>query len=192
MRKSILASIVVVFLFTLPGCSSSGGEYGSLVRKEMKSGKRVDSIFFDINFGMSSKQFFGYCWEMNKKGLFTDGVNNSYVLYKLNNGELAYPASMNFYPDFYKDKLFRMRVEYQYNEWAPWNKKLYSEFLIKDILRMYKKTYAIGNSFITVNDDKRGEIYVKIDGNRRIIIGRFDDRIVKVDFTDLTVEQQLK
>ena len=57
---------------------------------------------------------------------------------------------------------------------------------------MYKKTYAIGNSFITVNDDKRGEIYVKIDGNRRIIIGRFDDRIVKVDFTDLTVEQQLK
>jgi len=33
---------------------------------------------------------------------------------------------------------------------------------------------------------------VKVDGNRRITIGKFDDRKVKVDYTDLLIEQKLK
>ena len=84
-----------------------------------------------------------------------------------------------------------MRVEYQYDEWAPWNKPLHTDSLVKDVLKMYKKTYKTGNPFITISDKKRDDIYVKVDGNRRITIGRFNDMIVKVDFTDLIIEQEL-
>ena len=76
--------------------------------------------------------------------------------------------------------------------WMPWNKKLGSDSLLTDVLRLYKKWYKAGNSFITIPDEKKGNIYVKVDGNRRIIIGRYDDVEVKADYTDLLVEQQMK
>jgi hypothetical protein len=31
-----------------------------------------------------------------------------------------------------------------------------------------------------------------VDGNRRITIGRYDDVHIKVDYTDLLIEKQLK
>lgn len=180
-----------MLLFVLPQCRNANTSYQTLVQEELKSGKRVDSIFFGITFNMPSKKFFIHCWEMNKKGLFRDGVNNMFVLHNLNKGQLKHPASMNFYPDFYKDKIFRMRVEYQYVGWSPWNKQLYTDSLVKDVLNLYKRTYNTGNPFLTISDKKRGEIYVKVDGNRRITIGKFNDMIVKVDFTDLIIEEEI-
>ncbi len=191
MRTIKLSIICFVLLFVLPQCRNTNNSYEKLVQEELKSGKRVDSIFFDISFNMPSKKFFIHCWEMNKKGLFKDGVNNMYVLHNLNKGQLKHPASMNFYPDFYKDKIFRMRVEYQYDEWSPWNKLLHTDSLVKDVLSLYKRTYKTGNPFLTISDKKRGDIYVKVDGNRRITIGKFNDMIVKVDFTDLIIEEEL-
>ena len=63
------------YLFVLIACSedSDMDKYNKLVKKELASNKRVDSIFFGIYFGMTQKNFFMHCWEMNKKGIFTDG-----------------------------------------------------------------------------------------------------------------------
>ena len=33
-------------------------------------------------------------------------------------------------------------------------------------------------------------IYVKVDGNRRITLGKFDDVIVKADYADLSIEEK--
>ncbi|WP_153800204.1 hypothetical protein [Foetidibacter luteolus] len=165
--------------------------YSKLKAEELSSGKRVDSLFFGIYFGMTDKQFYAHCWEMNKKGLFTDGENNTAVLYKLNNNQMKHPGLMNFYPEFYENKVYKMKVTFQYEAWAPWNKERFSDSLIKDVRNLYGKWYKEGNPFITVQDEKKGTIYVKLDGNRRITIGRFDDMHVKVDYTDLLVEQQL-
>src|SRR4051812_40683601 len=113
-----LYTVLVAVAITTISCKESPlGRYDHLVTKELASGKKVDSLFMGLSFGMTSKQFFGYCWEMNKKGVFTDGNNNTAVLYKIN--ELKYPASMNFYPDFVNNKVFRMRVSFQYDGWAP-------------------------------------------------------------------------
>src|SRR5688500_7281927 len=112
--------------------------YTALVKKELSGGQRTDSIFLGIYLGMTPKAFYGHCWEMNKKGLCTDGLNNTAVLYRLNQHELQYPAAMNFYPDFYHDKLYKMRVVFQYNGWAPWNKKLHADHLLPDVLKMYQ------------------------------------------------------
>jgi hypothetical protein len=184
-----------IVLLTLMACSgdSEMNKYKKFVRNELASDKRVDSIFFGIHFGMTQKNFFTHCWEMNKKGLLTDGTDdlgNMYVLYKLQK-ELKYPAAMNFYPDFNADAIWKMRVNIHYEGWAPWNKNLYADQLLPDVLALYNKWYGSGNSFIQINDKEKGTIYVKVDGNRRITIGKYSDMIVKIDITDMLVEKKI-
>ncbi len=174
------------------GCDNSGiGKYDLLVKHELESGKRVDSIFYGIYLGMPSKAFFTHCWQLNKQGVFTDGTNNMYVMHRLNKGELNNPAVMNFYPDFEEGKIYNMRVLYQYDGWAPWNKKLFADTLLPDVLQLYKKQYPNGNPFITISEKGKSDIYLKVDGNRRITIGRVDDMVVKVAITDLLTERKI-
>lgn len=191
-----IAGSVIILLFMLLACSedSEMDKYNSLVKKELSGNKRVDSVFFGIHFGMETKKFYMHCWEMNKKGLFTDGNDdrgNMTVLYKLPT-EMKYPVSMNFYPDFHDSTIWRMRASFHYDGWVPWNKALSADSLLPDVLAMYKKWYKDGNSFIQINDEKRGTVYVKVDGNRRITIRKFDDVVVKVDYADMLVEKQIK
>jgi len=189
--KYYMYLFAIAVIISVSGCSSEGSEYAKLVKKELAKKTRVDSLFLGISFGMTSKIFYGYCWELNKKGIITDGANNSMVLYKMDSA-LKYPASMNFYPDFYEDKIFSMRVTFQYNGWAAWNKEQFSDILLPDVLRLFKKWYPGGNDFIAITDKVKGTIYVKVDGNRRITLGISDHMIVKADYTDLLIEEKLK
>ena len=179
-------------VFLCIGCTEATGykQYEILKRKELASGQRMDSLFLGIYLGMTSKQFYGHCWEMNKKGLFTDSENNTAVLYKLNNHELNYSAYMNFYPEFHQNKVYKMGVSFQYDAWAPWNKHLSSDSLYAEVVKLYHKWYSGGNPFIKITDEEKGTIYVKVDGNRRITIGKYNELYVKVDYTDLLVERQ--
>lgn len=182
---------ILLLAACLSACTRDTGyqQYQAMVEKEKAGGQRADSLFFGIHLGMSSKAFYAHCWEMNKKGLFTDGENNRAVLYKLNHNELPYPAAMNFYPAFHQDRIHQMSVTFNYDAWAPWNKHLFADSLQTEVLNLFKTWYSKGNPFIKMEDEKRGTIYVKVDGNRRIIIGKFDDTYVKVDYTDLQVDQ---
>lgn len=190
--KYHLYLIFVVIIFLMYSCTLSTGEkYNKLVKTELAKGVREDSLFLGISFGMSNKTFFGYCWELNKKGILSDGANNTMVLYKLDTG-LKFPASMNFYPDFYQNKIAVMRATFQYNAWAIWNKAQSSDSLLPDVLHLYKKWYPKGNDFMELTDKTKGTIYVKVDGNRRITVGKFDDLSVKVDYTDLIAEEKLR
>ena len=128
---------------------------------------------------MTSKAFYGYCWELNKKGIISDGANNTMVLYKIDSG-LRFPASMNFYPDFLDNKVANMRVTFQYNAWAPWNKAQFSDSLLPDVLQLYKKWYPGGNDFITMTYIRIKATYIKVDGNRRLVLGKFDDMMLKL------------
>jgi hypothetical protein len=188
--RNVIYFFCVAIIFS--ACDSlTGDEYTHLVKKELAKGKRVDSLFMGISFGMTSKNFYGYCWELNKKGIFSDGNNNTMVLYKMDTG-LKYPASMNFYPDFYQDKIYHMRVTFAYNAWAPWNKNQFADSLLPDVLHLYERWYPAGNDFLKMANKEKGVIYIKVDGNRRIIIGKYNDQEVHVDYTDLLVEKQLK
>ena len=188
---------ISIFLWFLAATQSSCGDadlrtYKKLVKKELATGKRVDSLFFGIRFGMTSKEFYAHCWELNKKGLLTDGLNNMAALYKLDHNELKHNGSMNFYPEFYQNRIVKMPVTFQYDAWAPWNKNLFADSLKEDVVNLYKKWYPNGNPFIKLDDEKRGTIYIKVDGNRRITIGRYNDLQVKVDYTNLLVDEEKK
>jgi len=165
--------------------------YPELVKQELGKGIRNDSLFLGIYLGMSSKDFYGHCWELNKTGIISDGNNNTMVKYKLDSG-LKYPATMNFYPDFYEDKIMKMRVDFQYDGWAPWNRSHFADSLLPEVVKLYRRWYPEGNEFISLSDPEKGTIYVKVDGNRRITIGKFNDILVKADFTDLLIEEKLK
>jgi hypothetical protein len=191
--RSIGIICVSVLLITIASCGDTDlRAYKKLVKKETESGKRVDSLFFGIRFGMTSKEFYAHCWELNKKGILTDGLNNMAVLYKLNRNELKHEASMNFYPEFYENKIYKMPVTFQYVSWAPWNKNLFADSLKEEVLQLYKKWYPGGNDFLKMDDEEKGTIYIKVDGNRRITIGRYNDLQVKVDYTDLSVKEKEK
>lgn len=185
-------TMIALVLMGITGCMNATNNlaaYQEQLKKERSTGKRFDSLFMGIYLGMTSKQFYLHCWEMNKKKVFTDGSNNTAVLYKLNHGELKHQANMNFYPDFYNDKIDIMRVNFNYEGWAPWNRRLTSDSLLIDVLGLFKQWYAQGNPFIKMEDNKKRIVYVKLDGNRRIIIGKFDDMNVKVDYSDLSSER---
>jgi hypothetical protein len=183
---------LLILLLAIISCQTSDiDNYRSLVRQELDSKKKVNDIFFGISLGMSSKDFYLHCWDLNKKGLFTDGMANTSVLYTLNHNELKSPASMNFYPQFTSDgKIYKVWARFQYNGWMPWNKQLSSDSLLTDVLKLYRKWYPSGNSFITIKDPQKGIVYVKVDGNRQIVLSRYDDVEVKADYTDLSIPDQ--
>jgi hypothetical protein len=83
-----------------------------------------------------------------------------------------------------------MWATFNYEAWAPWNKQFTSDSLKMGVMDLMKKWYGDKN-IIELKDSTLGNIFVKVDGNRRITIGRFDDIKIKVDYTDLLVEKEL-
>lgn len=189
-KKSSVA-LALLFLLLLTSCQqTSYDEYKSLVKVELASNHRVDSLFLGISLGMPGRDFYRLCWDMNRQGILTDGENNTAVLYKLKD-QLKYPASMNFYPDFKDNRISSMGVSFKYDAWAPWNKHLDSDHLREDVVQLMESWYPGSNPFIRMEDEERGIIHVKVDGNRRIIVGAYNEAYVKVVFTDLSVENEL-
>jgi hypothetical protein len=179
-----------LFLLILTGCVSKS-KYEQLLERELSSGVRFDSLFFDIKLHHSKQQFFDICREYNGRGVLNEGEidGERAVRYRMN--ELDYPAEMNFYPKFYKDKLCDMQATFKYDGWAPWNKQLYSDHLQADVIRLLEKWY--GKGFIRIESKReKYPAYVKVNGNRRISVFRTDDMVVRAFFTDLLTEKELK
>ena len=165
----------------ISGCSPRA-KYDRLLKHELASGVKLDSIFMGLYFGMPEKEFYVHCWKLNKKGLIRQGESNTTVLYQMKN-ELKYPATMDFYPKFKDGKIIEMPVRFKYTGWAPWNKELSSQKLQSDIVRYYEKIY--GERFLEVKDPKRGPAFVSVKGNRRITVFIQNDLFAWAVFTDL-------
>ena len=122
--------------------------YEKIEREELKKGVRSDSLFLGIHFGMERQDFFIHCAELNKDSIVQEGTGTN-VLYDLPT-DLKNPARMLFYPDFYEGKIFRMRTNWNYRNWSPWNKATHGQLLKKDIAKLMKEWYG-GNDFIRVS-----------------------------------------
>ena len=150
---------------------------------------KYDSLFLGIYLGMDKQAFYDHCWELNKQKLVTHGPKNQEVEYILAD-VLDQPVMMRFYPSFYNDKIVDMPVLYSYQAWAPWNKQYSSDSLLVKMLDVYKKWY--GADFKTLQHEKMGTIYYKIDGKRRINLFIRDDQFIQAVFTDLKLDHDRK
>lgn len=190
--KKIIIPIAVSLITIFTACNSNSSDiraYQKLVDHELGRNVREDSIFMGIYLGMPSKDFYAHCWNMNRQGLFTNGSNNTSVLWKMP-AAFDHPVEVNFYPSFHDGKIFKMWATFNYEAWAPWNKHLTSDSLKMGVMELMKKWYGDKN-IVELKDTVMGNIFVKVDGNRRITIGRYDDIKIKVDYTDLLVEKEL-
>ncbi len=176
-------TMLALLISGLNGCNQEY-DYEQLVHQQLSKGVRCDSLFLGYSFAMKSKDFFKHSWELNQKHIVTGASRIEYEM-----TELSEPARMVFYPDFHDDQIYRMPVEISFKSWAPWNRHLYSDSLIIELVELYKKKY--GTDFIkTIHPDYTEESWIKVDGNRRISIFRKDDMTVRIEFLDLTVNRK--
>lgn len=183
--KRMTRLMVVTLLCAMVAVScAEKSEYKTLVEKELASNVRQDSLFLGISFDMDRKAFYAHCWELNKQGVFTNGVGNMSVKYTIEEG-LRFPAIMNFYPKFGEGKIFEMPVDFQYQNWALWNKEMSNDMLLEDVRKLLEQWYGGGKFIEVTSDDGSMSLLVKVDGNRRIRLWKQNVSTVRATFTDL-------
>ncbi len=185
--RFIVFLTAIIFAGILSGCTPKA-KYDRMVKRELASGIRNDSIFMGLYLGMPEKDFYTRCWILNGKGLIRQSPRNMSVEYEMKN-EFKSKATMDFYPEFVKGKIYEMPVRFIYNGWAPWNKKLSSDSLQIEVVNWFKKLY--GDNFIDVKHPVRGDAYVMVNGNRRISIFKENEMYVWAVYTDLLVKKNV-
>lgn len=184
-KNCIYAFSLILLLLTFISCQNKT-DYERVVERELSKDVRYDSLFLGYEFGMHSKEFFKHSWELNQQQIVTGGAQVEYEL-----KELSSPARMVFYPDFHNERIYRMPIEISYKAWAPWNRELYSDTLITELIDYYEDIYGSG-FFKTSHPDPNvnTEAWIKIDGNRRITIYKKDEMTARVEFLDLSVKRE--
>ncbi|MCB0679266.1 MAG: hypothetical protein KDC30_21355 [Saprospiraceae bacterium] len=182
------AGWTLVIAMAILACAKED-RYQQMVARELAKGVRVDSLFFGIYLGMPSKDFFDHCLQLNHRQLITQGPGGLSVQHIMKN-ELKQQAVMRFFPGFYDNKIYQMPVIYEYSAWAPWNRNLWADSLLVDLLAYYQTKYE--GDFLPFPDSTGKLTYYKVDGNRQIALSKLNDREVEVVFTDLLVDPTVK
>ena len=180
-KYNLLLITCVLSIFWGSSCQS---EYEKMVRQELASGVRQDSLFFGLYLGMDSKEFFARCWELNNKGVLYHGAANTTVEYRFK--DFGKDATMNFYPDFHEDKIYEMPATFAYTASAPWDPGYSTDTLLKETLTFVEPWF--GKGFIKLVHPEKGSVYAKVDGNRRVLIYTAGET-VKMLVTDLSVKE---
>jgi len=174
-RLLILLSIVLVY-----SCQS---EYTRLVKNELSTGKRNDTIFFNLRFGNTRGEFFEICRDLNRRRVARQGPTNKNVQVMLNpkdTTETQKKIRMLFYGRFNSDNIMTgMDVTFSYDSWVPLNTDLNSDKLLPVVQDTLLKWYP-GNPFMKVKN-----VWVKVDGNRQIQLKKESDQNVAVLIEDL-------
>ena len=176
--QSLLAALVLM------ACGSSGS-YSDLLEEELSSGVTNDSIFFNIYFGDSRKDFFNKCWEQNKKGILYHGASNQTVGYTIKQPtDSVSDIIMRFYPDFSKaEEIRKMDITFAFSGWAIWNDHLHASELVPYVSDILLKWYK-GNPFYIQSGEDGSNSLIKIDGNREIKIWYTGNHYVNVSIED--------
>lgn len=175
---------ILLSLF-LTSCFQS--DYTRLVKKELASGIRKDSIILGLELGDSREEFYAKCTDLNKQQLITQGTSGFSVLHFFKDSlvhQKSTEIKLLFSPIFDKgDTLAGMDLDYSYVDWAPWNKSMQSDSLEIKLIRLLELQYK-GNPFMEVKS-KEVPLKVKVDGNRRLILVKKNDHIVSVKVQDI-------
>jgi hypothetical protein len=181
---------IILFVFSIVLLASCQSEYTKLVKKELASGVKHDTVLFDLSFGNTKKEFYEICWDLNKRGIATHGENNNYVKTILGLNDTLNKIKkikLMFYARFSEKDIIRgIDMKFTYTAWAPWNKELTAEKLLPSVKDTLLKWYP-GNPFLKL---KKGTL-VKVDGNRQIQLKVKTDKEVSVLIEDLSYKYKI-
>jgi len=181
---------IILFVFSIVLLASCQSEYTKLVKKELASGVKHDTVLFDLSFGNTKKEFYKICWDLNKRGIATHGENNNYVKTILGLNDTLNKIKkikLMFYARFSEKDIIRgIDMKFTYTAWAPWNKELTAEKLLPSVKDTLLKWYP-GNPFLKL---KKGTL-VKVDGNRQIQLKVKTDKEVSVLIEDLSYKYKI-
>lgn len=183
--RYIKLSIKILFAtVTLSACQS---DYTKLVKEELGKGVRQDSILFGINFGDTRQDFYGRCFDLNKQQLVMQGPNNNSVQYIFTDSlvhKKPQKIRMLFFPNFDdKDRIAEMQMEFNYDGSAMYDSAMGADTLKSHLKELLVAWYK-GNEFVNAHLDD-GDLPVKVDGNRRILLYTIDNNSVMVRVQDL-------
>lgn len=179
----------ILLLVMLVGLISCKSEYETMVNQEIKKDLVLDSLIFGMKMGMTKKDFYSVCWDLNKQQVISQGTGNKYARYiePLDDSKVdTLRKELQFFGLFDDQDVMRgMDMIYSYVSWAPWNKGLHADQLAvrlkDDLMNEYE-----GNEFIEIDiKDKIVKAYVKIDGNRQITLYPKNNKDVAMKIEDL-------
>lgn len=170
LNKLIFISLQIILILNL-ACDSPEKRYKRLEKRELAKNERHDSLFFGIHLGMSNQAFRDYCYQMNLEGKFKQGGqrNMIWVESKLPN-ELDYPAAINFFPELTNDTITGMNASIYYDNATFRDGVFETDSLLLDVLELTDQWYGTGYTRIKSPFFYKDDVYVKINGNRRITI----------------------
>lgn len=137
----------------------------------------LDTVFYNLTFGMTKQSFRDTCWKLNKTDDFGEG-GNALMIQHLIKTDYDLPVNMNFYPEFSNDRLYQVPIIYHYQSWAPWNRQLFADSLIMRIAKKYEQDYHI--MFTKKKTEDGRPAYYNYTGPRKILLTIQDDQYVKV------------
>lgn len=177
----VISSMVLVF-------TSCKSDYEKLVKSELATGVIHEDLILGLKIGQTQKDFYQICWELNSEGLINQGPSNQMVSYEFPKGDIpneTQKVNLLFYGIFDEDKvMYGLNQRVSYVAWAPWNDSLQSHVLLPKLKAYYLKTYG-GNDFLEIDlGIKDIKSYVKVDGNRQIIMYPKDTKEVVVKIED--------
>ena len=174
-----LLVIIHIGFFNLFSCGSDSSvidkkSLDKLIIKETSRSQRYDSIVYGVKLGMSSDDFFYYVDKAYREGLFYPSRGNTMVKIEFNKG-FDHPVNFEFFPANAKSKftpLKQFKAGISYINYSIYNQEMTLSKLLKQSIQFFENGYK-GNKFLKVPNNKDIFIkynYVKIDGNRLILI----------------------
>jgi hypothetical protein len=166
-----------------------------MVIREKASGVTEDSLYLGIKMGITRQEYFEACAALNKDSLLQQG-KGSYAYYELPllpNEDSIKRKEVNFTAFFDDQKIVRgMQFSFNYRAWSPWATELHSDKLLLDLKQRIENEYR-GNKFIEVDiEGFKNKVFVKIDGNRRMLMYPLSNQEVRLMIEDLVAKEKLK
>lgn len=193
LQKSSRLFLLLLILAWSVGCEESPEEqYKRIEQAELASGVRYDSLFKGIHFNMKKKDFLDYCFNMNLKDEFRQGgvKNGRWVECKLKN-EMKYPGAINFFPKFKNNVITEMEAAIYYDNASYQDKVFESDSLLLDVLHLLEKWYGPGFMKIESPYFYRDDVFVKVNGNRRITVFKdISGHMINIWYMDLLAKKE--
>lgn len=184
-------SLIVVFILIVGtvACALTPEErYKALEKAELASGVTYDSLFMGLHFGMSKNTFREYCYDQHLEQQFYQGGQRNSIWVEADIDEMEYPATINFYPEFKAEKITEMNASIYYRPDVQFKDEIFEkDSLLLDVLNLMDSWYGPERTKIRSPFFYKEDVYVKVNGNRRITI--YPDQtgqMINLWFVDLT------